>query len=117
MLPGTDLDQEIFRVEQRLLDRGEVPSVFFRFPGLVSSPDLVDRVLALGLIPVGSSAWLAKDQRVRSGALVLTHSNGNEPLGETLLEAWDHGHHDELVAGTWHWLTLADWAGAVVPGP
>lgn len=117
LLPGTDLEAEVFRVEERLLDRGEVPSVFFRFPGLVSSPELVDRVLALGLVPLGSSAWLAKDQKVRSGALVLTHANGNEPVGEARLEAWDHGHKADLAQGLWHWLGLSDWADATVPPP
>jgi len=112
LLPGTNLDAEVFAVEQELLDRGEVPSVFFRFPGLVSSPELVDEVLALGLIPLGSSAWLAKQQNVKSGAVVLTHANGNEPEGEALLAAWDRGHRPDLADGTWHWLTLSDWTAA-----
>lgn len=116
LLPETDLEAEIFPVEQTLLDRGERPSVFFRFPGLVSSPELVDRVLALGLIPLGSSAWLAKQENVKSGALVLTHANGNEPVGEALLEHWDHGHRPEVAEGTWHWLGLEDWVGAT-PAP
>jgi len=115
LLPGTDLETEIFGVEQGLLDRGEVPSVFFRFPGLVSSPELVDRVLGLGLIPLGSSAWLAKQQFVKSGAIVLTHPNGNEPLGLGLLETWDHGHRSDLADGNWHWLGLEDWTLAVIP--
>jgi peptidoglycan/xylan/chitin deacetylase (PgdA/CDA1 family) len=112
LLPGTNLDAEVFAVEQRLLDRGELPSVFFRFPGLVSSPELVDRVLALGLLPLGSSAWLAKQQNVKSGAIVLTHANGNEPVGEALLEQWDRGHRPDLADGQWHWLGLPDWADA-----
>jgi len=113
LLRGTDLKTEIFTVEQRLLDRGELPSVFFRFPGLVSSAELIDRVLAFGLLPLGSSAWLAKQQNVKSGSLVLTHANGNEPIGEALLEEWDHGHRPDLAEGTWHWLGLADWAKAL----
>jgi peptidoglycan/xylan/chitin deacetylase (PgdA/CDA1 family) len=117
LLPGTDVQNEIFQVEQRLLDLGEVPSVFFRFPGLVSSPELVDQVLALGLIPLGSSAWLAKQQNVRAGAIVLTHANGNEPQGLEILERWDGVHRSDLVTGQWHWLGLADWRGAVPPAP
>jgi len=115
LLPGTDLETEVFDVEKDLLDRGEMPSVFFRFPGLVSSPDLVDKVLALGLVPLGSSAWLAKQQFVKTGAIVLTHANGNEPEGLGLLEKWDHGHRSDLTDGTWHWLGLEDWAQAVIP--
>jgi len=110
-LPGTDLKKEIFPVEQALLDRGEVPSVFFRFPGLVSSADLVEQVLALGLIPLGSSAWLAKQQAITPGALVLTHANGNEPIGLERLETWVKDHRTEVETGHWHWLGLQDWIG------
>ncbi len=79
--PGTDLEGEILRAEQAMLAHGMVPSVFFRFPGLVSSRDVFDRVVAHGLIPVGSDAWLAKGQRPTEGSIVLVHGNGNEPLG------------------------------------
>jgi len=115
LMPDTDLEAEVFTVEQRLLDRGELPSVFFRFPGLVSSPELVDRVLALGLIPLGSSAWLAKQQNVKTGAVVLTHANGNEPEGLEVLERWDRRHRPDLATGAWHWLGLSDWIGAAPP--
>lgn len=79
--PGTDLEAEILRTEQAMLEHGMVPSVFFRFPGLVSSRALFDRVVAHGLVPVGSDAWLAKGQRPTEGSIVLVHGNGNEPIG------------------------------------
>jgi hypothetical protein len=79
--PGTDLEAEILRTEQTMLEHGMTPSVFFRFPGLVSSRTLFDRVLAHGLVPVGSDAWLAKGQQPAEGSIVLVHGNGNEPLG------------------------------------
>ena len=79
--PGTDLEAEILRTERAMLEHGMVPSVFFRFPGLVSSRELFDRVVAHGLVPVGSDAWLAKGQRPSGGSIVLVHGNGNEPLG------------------------------------
>jgi len=79
--PGTDLQAEILRTEQAMLKHGMVPSVFFRFPGLVSSRALFDRVVAHGLVPVGSDAWLAKGQRPTEGSIVLLHGNGNEPIG------------------------------------
>lgn len=79
--PGTDLEAEILRTEQAMLEHGMVPSVFFRFPGLVSSRELFDRVVAHGLVPVGSDAWLAKGQRPTEGSIVLVHGNGNEPIG------------------------------------
>ncbi len=79
--PGTNAEAEILRAEEAMLERGMVPSVFFRFPGLVSSRELFDRVVAHGLVPVGSDAWLAKGQRPTEGSIVLVHGNGNEPIG------------------------------------
>jgi len=79
--PNTDLNFEILGTEEALLQRGLLFSVFFRFPGLVSNNQLVDKVTEYGLIPIGSDAWLAKGQKAHSGSIVLIHGNGNEPLG------------------------------------
>lgn len=79
--PGTDIRFEILGIEIAMLQHGLVPSVFFRFPGLVSDKAVVDKVLTYGLIPVGSDAWLAKGQRATPGSIVLIHGNGNEPIG------------------------------------
>ncbi len=79
--PGTDVQREVLDTERALLAQGLTPSVFFRFPGLVSSPRLVRTVVGYGLIPVGSDAWLAKGQQPQPGSIVLVHANGNEPLG------------------------------------
>jgi hypothetical protein len=78
---GVDLDQEVLLTEQKMIACGLVPSIFFRFPGLVSDEREFSRVLALGLVPVGSDAWLAKSQSPRYGSIVLIHGNGNEQLG------------------------------------
>lgn len=79
--PGTDINFEILGTETAMLQHGLTPSVFFRFPGLVSDHSLVDKVTAYGLIPVGTDAWLAKGQNAASGSIVLIHGNGNEPVG------------------------------------
>lgn len=79
--PGTDLNFEILGTELAMLQHGLMPSLFFRFPGLVSDQQVVDKVLSYGLIPVGSDAWLAKGQQANSGSIVLIHGNGNEPIG------------------------------------
>jgi hypothetical protein len=78
---GTDINAEILRTEKALLARGLMPSVFFRFPGLVSDRQVFEKILDFGLIPVGTDAWLAKGQWPKSGSIVLIHANGNEPLG------------------------------------
>lgn len=79
--PGTDMNFEILGTELAMLQHGLTPSLFFRFPGLVSDKRIVDQVLSYGLIPVGSDAWLAKGQQANSGSIVLIHGNGNEPVG------------------------------------
>ena len=81
--PGTNTTDEVLATERELLERGLLPSVFFRFPGLVSSRALVETVVSLGLVPLGSDAWLAKGQQPGDGSIVLVHGNSNEPLGVT----------------------------------
>lgn len=79
--PNTDIAGEVLLNEQTMLQNGLVPSVFFRFPGLVSDKLVFDRILDFGLLPIGSDAWLAKGQQPKQGSLVLIHANGNEPVG------------------------------------
>ena len=104
--PRTDLEAEILRTEQAMLEHGMVPSVFFRFPGLVSSRELFDRVVAHGLIPVGSDAWLAKGQRATGGSIVLVHGNGNEPLGIKDFLQLVHGEGLKIRERNWLLLDL-----------
>ncbi|MGI4728155.1 MAG: polysaccharide deacetylase family protein [Janthinobacterium lividum] len=79
--PGTDINYEVLETEQAMLQNGLLPSVFFRFPGLVSDAKLLYEITGFGLIPIGSDAWLAKGQRALPGSIVLIHGNGNEPIG------------------------------------
>ena len=80
---GTDVAGEILQTEAAMIEHGLTPSVFFRFPGLVSDRKLLLTVESFGLIPVGSDAWLGKNQRPQEGSIVLVHANGNEPIGIT----------------------------------
>lgn len=79
--PGTDIDYEVLETEKAMLKNGLLPSVFFRFPGLVSDRQLVYKITDFGLIPIGTDAWLAKGQQPQAGSIVLIHGNGNEPVG------------------------------------
>lgn len=84
LLPDTNLEEEIFEVEKMLIERGETPSIFMRFPGLVSSEDIRKQLIEhYGLVFIGSNAWLAKGERPMPGSIVLIHGNKNEPLGIT----------------------------------
>ena len=92
LTPGVDMQEEILDVEKLLIANGETPSVFFRFPGLISSPALMDTFRENHLIPLGANAWLALGQKASPGAVVLVHPNGNEPFGLHLFEM----HRDNL---------------------
>lgn len=81
LLPGSDVVSEILGAESEMLRHGVVPSVYFRFPGLVDTKPLFRQVLSTGTLPVGSDSWLAKKQSPTPGSIVLVHGNGNEPQG------------------------------------
>lgn len=80
-----NFNNEVLSTEELLIANNQTPSVYFRFPGLVSDKNLVKKLTALGLIPLGADAWLAKDEDPTNGSIILVHGNGNEPKGVTLL--------------------------------
>jgi hypothetical protein len=86
LTPGLDPEDEIFNVERLLIANGEVPSVFFRYPGLVSDADWTERLHKAGLIPLGADSWLALGQKPGPGGVILVHPNGNEPAGLAIFE-------------------------------
>jgi hypothetical protein len=79
--PGTNCNAEVLKTEMKMLELGLYPSVFFRFPGLVSNRDLLRKITGYGLIPIGSKAWLAKFEQPKDGSIILIHANGHEPVG------------------------------------
>jgi hypothetical protein len=83
-----NLRNEELLSEQLLLEHGQLPSVFFRFPGLVSDENLIRCLGNLGLIPLGADAWLAKGEQPQPGSIILVHGNGNEKPGITRIMPW-----------------------------
>jgi hypothetical protein len=81
---GVDPQEEILDTERLLIANGETPSLFFRFPGLISSDPLMQAVGQYHLITLGANAWLALGQKPGRGSIVLVHPNGNEPKGLAL---------------------------------
>jgi peptidoglycan/xylan/chitin deacetylase (PgdA/CDA1 family) len=81
----TNLTFEILATEKILLEHGQLPSVFFRAPGLVTNENVLLKLRKFGLIPVGSDAWLAKNEVVKNGSIILVHGNSNEHLGIQLI--------------------------------
>jgi hypothetical protein len=78
---GVKLDVEILETERLLIENGVTPSVFFRFPGLVSNPALMKSLRKHMLIPLAADSWLAVGQMPKEHSIILVHGNGNEPLG------------------------------------
>ena len=84
---GVDPQEEILDTERLLIANGETPSLFFRFPGLVSSDPLMQAVSQFHLVTLGADAWLALGQKPGRGSIVLVHPNGNEPKGLALFSS------------------------------
>lgn len=78
---GVNLEDEVFKNEKLFLENGIIPSVFFRFPGLVSDEQDIEKLRSWGLIPLAADAWLANGQKPTMGSFILVHANGNEPQG------------------------------------
>ena len=99
-----DVKKDNLRVEQLLLEWGIVPTVYYRFPGLIHDPTRLKAILDLGLLPVDCEAWIAiQDGKppfgnpTQDGSIVLIHGNGNEPKGIARFQAWLEKHPD------WNW--------------
>jgi len=73
---GVDPEEEILDTERLLIANGETPSLFFRFPGLISSDPLMQAVSRFHLVTLG--------EKPGRGSIVLVHPNGNEPRGLAL---------------------------------
>jgi hypothetical protein len=99
---------EIVRNEIAMIEAGLVPSVFFRFPGLVSNKDIFMQVTDCGLIPLGSDAWLGKKQWPVYGSIILVHANGQEPVGIKRLLWLLESKRSEILAGRWVFFDLRD---------
>lgn len=106
--PGTDVRGEVLQLETALLEQEFSPSVFFRFPGLVSDGRLVSDIIAYGLVPLGADAWLAKGESASDGSIVLIHGNGNEPLGVKDLFKLLKKEEPEVFKGRWRLYDLGE---------
>ena len=99
LTPGTNFDEEVLKTEILLLEHNLLPSVFFRFPGLVSNCSLTSRLRHFSLIPVGSRAWLAKGEKVKEGSIILLHGNGGERPGVSIFLKLLATREDDFLLG------------------
>jgi hypothetical protein len=84
LLPQVNFENEVLKTEIKLIERNLMPSVFFRFPGLISHEKLVTELSSkYGLITLGADSWLANGVKpnAKGDSILLVHGNGNEPLG------------------------------------
>lgn len=81
LMKNINIENEVFDLEKLLIENGEVPSIFFRFPGLISSQNLDNKINEFGLIAIASDAWLAKGEEPSMGSIILIHGNSNEHEG------------------------------------
>ncbi len=81
LTPGVDMQAEVLDTERLLIANGETPSVFFRFPGLISDAALSETVRRDHLVTLGADGWLVFAPPLRPGVILLVHPNGNEEEG------------------------------------
>ncbi len=110
---NVDIEKEILKAEEIMIEEGLTPSVFVRFPGLVSNRKIVEKMRSWGLIPLGADAWLAKREVPRGGSIILVHGNGNEPAGVSRLRNLLSARRSRIERGTWKILDLRDCAAAM----
>ena len=101
---GVDPDYEILETERLLIANGQTPSLFFRFPGLISNDALMQAARRHHLIALGADAWLALGHKPTPGSIVLVHPNGNEEIG---LKIYQRDHERGLIPQPLEPLTAA----------
>ena len=87
LLPGVDVTSEVLGNEQKMIENGLTPSIYLRFPGLISDRAINDQVNSWGLVALGADGWLAIGQHPKPGSIILVHGNGNEAPGIHLFMA------------------------------
>ncbi len=81
LTPGFNVQSEILNTERLLIANGETPSIFFRFPGLISDTALMNTIRQSHLAVLGADGWLVLAPPPRRGTILLVHLNGNERAG------------------------------------
>jgi hypothetical protein len=91
-----EVQEDNLRTEAELLRWGIVPSIFYRFPGLIHDEERLRAILELDLVSVNCDSWVASMRLRRpphhfwpsDGSILLIHGNGNEPVGIPRLYEW-----------------------------
>jgi len=81
LIKGYNLKQDTLDMEKFYIENNITPSIFFRFPGLISNQKTINQIKMLGLITIGSNTWLAKGEKIKNNSIILIHGNKNEERG------------------------------------
>lgn len=57
--------KEVLELEKLLLSYDLIPSILFRFPGLISDKNSLGIIKELGLITIGSDTWLKRKKKLK----------------------------------------------------
>ena len=114
-LPADVVRSDTLRLESLMLEWGIVPTVYYRFPGLIHDTLRLDTILAMDLLPIDCDAWVAVQTEdghpfggaIRDGSIVLVHGNGNEPIGISRFQRWLRANPG------WQWRPLAEFLPTV----
>ncbi|OGC23759.1 hypothetical protein A2291_05180 [candidate division WOR-1 bacterium RIFOXYB2_FULL_42_35] len=79
--PKFDFVGDLKKNEATMIKYGLKPSKYYRFPGLVANKTRLKQLSDLGYTVLGADVWLGKGQKIKDGAIVLIHGNGNELPG------------------------------------
>lgn len=91
------LVEDTLKLERRMLEYGIVPSIYYRFPGLIHDKERRETIAGLDLLSIDCESWMAIVARgesspwgnaIDSGSIVLVHGNGNEPDGIPPFQDW-----------------------------
>ena len=103
-LAPDEVRADTLRLEKRMLEYGIIPTVYYRFPGLIHDEVRLKEILKLDLYPIDCDSWIAWTggrgpfhQSVQGGSIILVHGNGNEPKGIVRMHDWLEKHAD------WTW--------------
>lgn len=89
LLKGTNLDEEVLKLEKTLLKQNQIPSIFIRFPGLIADEKILNEMREkYSLLPIGSDTWIAKGEKIVNGSIILIHGNLNEHKGIVMLNRY-----------------------------
>ena len=81
LIKGYDLKKDTMNMEKFYISHNITPSIFFRFPGLISDKKTINTIKKLGLLTIGSNTWLAKGEKIKKDSIILIHGNKNEEKG------------------------------------